>query len=81
MIAKSLTVRAFLRTYRVEYSEKYKTRVAIPVRDSVIADYKCPHEAYKKTQRLIKKDYDNGIVQDVCFQCNYESKSIQLSLF
>ncbi len=76
-----LCVRAFLRKYRVQWSEKWKANEAVPMSDTLLGEYDCPSKAYSKTQRHIKRDFDKGIVQDVWFQCVFENKIEQLKLF
>jgi hypothetical protein len=80
-MSNKMCIRAFLRKYSIEWSYEWKTEKAVPISDTLIAEYDCPGTAYKKTQHLEKRDFNKGIVQSVWFSAVFEQKTEQLTLF
>lgn len=81
MALPKMTIQAFLRKYRIEWSDEWKAQKAVPISDTLIAEYDCPAKAYRKTQQLEKKDFNKGIIQSVWFRSVFEHKVEQLKLF
>ena len=81
MALPKMTIQVFLRKYRLEWSDEWKTTKAVPTSDKLIGEYECASKAYNKTQHLVKRDWTKGIVQDVWFRPVFENKIEQLKLF